>query len=971
MFYNLIKKNVNNWINSKDCKIKNLINYIISKGELRDAQIEAIQTYLFLKIKCNNEPLNKIFSKGYLDTFLNIDELEIKSDFREFLIRNSSARTLYAIALEENEGDKLFVDLKKEIERNYNKINFENVFNNIFYGTSYTDYIFSLPMGSGKTYLMAMFMYLDLYFSINEPNNKAFAHNFIVLAPSGLKTSIVPSLKTIQNFDVSWIIPEPSATKLKKLIKFEILDANKTSKKSNKTRNPNVNKLANYQPFDSLMGLVMITNAEKVILNRLKLEDNYQTTILNKEEIELDKQANELRALIGSVPNLAIYIDEVHHAADDDIKLRQVVNDWNARGSINSVIGFSGTPYLERKEAIEVVKNEFQFKTGTLTNVVYYYPLVKGIDNFLKKPIVKSSNDDSINIVERGIRDFLDNYKDKEYANRLTAKIAVYCGNIDKLEEVIYPKVVEIVNDYGLDPDKVILKYHQGNKKHPISSQNKMEFLSLDTRLSKIKIILLVQIGKEGWDCKSLTGIILSQKGDCPLNMVLQTSCRCLRQVIKGEQEEAIIWLNDFNKKNLEKELNNQQHISIKEFETGYNDKNIINYVDRTQHLNLNKISYIELKINYETKVERIATNENINKSLNKILKNLKEDQLRGNLYRKEAIVIVKSDIEGKNVITENQEETGYEFANYSKWLLTISKESMNYISIKRLKEYNDILNKIYRLIILKKNDSYYFNEQFKHEFIRSEIRKAFYNTYTIEVNEEDIQQDASILNVKKLKEPLKEYNKELLFPSEIKEVDEIIYKDYKKTQKSIEDYTKEELVEMLKNGKNPFVDDTNSIAVKNSEKTLHYLPYYFAQSGFEKEFIECVLEMSEFQNNNLEIYYNGDKNLTEFRIKTYKKERKQLKYLGLYTPDFIILKRDKNNNINKILIVETKGKGFSKQEEFLNKRKYMEDMFLNINNMHFGYKKFDYLYIEDSKKTNEIKKEIKGKIFEFFKEEK
>ena len=43
----------------------------------------------------------------------------------------------------------------------------------------------------------------------------------------------------------------------------------------------------------------------------------------------------------------------------------------------------------------------------------------------------------------------------------------------------------------------------------------------LDRPLSRKRIILLVQIGKEGWDCKSLTGIILSQEKDCPKSMVL------------------------------------------------------------------------------------------------------------------------------------------------------------------------------------------------------------------------------------------------------------------------------------------------------------------------------------------------------------------------------------------------------------------------------------------------------------------
>ena len=59
------------------------------------------------------------------------------------------------------------------------------------------------------------------------------------------------------------------------------------------------------------------------------------------------------------------------------------------------------------------------------------------------------------------------------------------------------------------------------------SAREKEEWTLLDNKISKVRIILLAQIGKEGWNCKSLTGVILSQEGDCPRNMILQTTCRC------------------------------------------------------------------------------------------------------------------------------------------------------------------------------------------------------------------------------------------------------------------------------------------------------------------------------------------------------------------------------------------------------------------------------------------------------------
>ena len=61
-----------------------------------------------------------------------------------------------------------------------------------------------------------------------------------------------------------------------------------------------------------------------------------------------------MRNIIAKIPNLSIFIDEVHHASDGDIKLRQVVNKWMETESFNSVLGFSGTPYLASAESVKI-----------------------------------------------------------------------------------------------------------------------------------------------------------------------------------------------------------------------------------------------------------------------------------------------------------------------------------------------------------------------------------------------------------------------------------------------------------------------------------------------------------------------------------------------------------------------------------------------------------------------------------------
>ena len=69
MFFELIKKSKDKWLVSPECKISDFFDYIKNKGSLRDAQIEAIETYLFLKIACENKPLAILFKEGRWFTF--------------------------------------------------------------------------------------------------------------------------------------------------------------------------------------------------------------------------------------------------------------------------------------------------------------------------------------------------------------------------------------------------------------------------------------------------------------------------------------------------------------------------------------------------------------------------------------------------------------------------------------------------------------------------------------------------------------------------------------------------------------------------------------------------------------------------------------------------------------------------------------------------------------------------------------
>ena len=956
MFYKMILRARDLWYASNECTVLNIVNYMETRGFLRDAQIDAVKTYLYLKIACGCKPLAHLFMNGSFNT-LSLENEPLTTATREYLTNNPAAAALYQYASEKDEkGQVTAKSLAEKIKAKPQTIDYKKFFEDVFYNVTYTDYLFSLPMGAGKTYLMAAFIYLDLYFAHNEPDNPAFAHNFMLFAPSGLKSSVVPSLRTIQNFDPSWVLPEPAASEIKRLIQFEILDENKTAKKSNRIKNPNVQKLATHQPYQDLFGLVAVTNAEKVILDKLIIGKDGQISFLDDKE-DAVHFANELRSTIGEIPSLAIFIDEVHHAVLDDIRLRHVVNEWALRGHLNSVLGFSGTPYLSSPQKIKI--DDLIVSSSEISNIVYYYPLIDGIGNFLKRPIVKIAEiADSSEIIRRGVRAFLDTYKDLTYPGGLTAKLGIYCGSIEKLETVVWPIVSQLVAEYGL-PTDCILKFHKGNKSYPQPAESQLEFDTLDQPFSKVRIVLLVQIGKEGWDCRSLTGIILSQEGDCPKNMVLQTSCRCLRQVTKGAPETALIYLNQDNAEKLAEQLQKEQHTTLDEFSNKASNPLItLNRYSRMDRLNVPPISFYQLRVQYDTIViEKTASTEE------KLSKTAQDAQvLQGR--------IITTDFQQQAEHTTTDlvtEEQGTEAVTFWGWLAAIAKASFHTLSLDELAKYEAILKPIYQYITYEKDGTRYFSSKFNHALVEANIRKAFCDKRTFETREEKIRQDAALLVMQHFTSSVTTTKPDQYYPDQ-KQVEKIIKDD--RGQLEIPEDAKKAiaLLEGLGQHEQARLLQSQYASIPQKDRSYHYLPYR-TDSGLEKIFLEGVLQLSDLADKGLEVYYNGDGYLTEFHITCYEKASNRWNYVGQYTPDFLIIKR-KNGQIHQAIIVETKGSLYARDPVFQKKRRFTEDVFTAMNNDLFGYKRFDYLYIEDTMSDLEWQTKVKQKIDLFFTQE-
>lgn len=969
MLDELIARKKKQWLEADACPVKGLLDYMKKQGRLREPQVEAIATYLFLKIAGGNKPLWQLFTENFFTPDLDLARLDLSERTRQFLQKNEAARALYAFSIQKQEdGNLLLEELEKLIRKDPAALDYEGIIKEIFYQVSYADYLMSLPMGAGKTFLMAAIIYLDLLFARNEPDNPHFAHNFIVLIPSGLKSSIAPSLKTIQDFDPEWVIPNPAAGQIRRELSFEILDEQKSAKSSNRVRNPNVQKVSRCFPHP--YANVFVVNAEKVILDRL---DERDPELIEQSEDQRDQRANELRNWLGKIPNLSIMIDEVHHAATADIKLRQVVNRWQRGGKIVSVLGFSGTPYLSNKDQV-AVNEEVTIRFPRIANTVYYYPLIQAVRSFLKKPQVKIApgSQERLALICSGVEDFQARFGAKRYADGAIAKLAIYCGDIETLEEEVYPFLTGELNI----PEAEILRFHRGNKAHPVPPGAELAFRSLDLpapHAASQRYILLVQIGKEGWDCRSLTGVILSQQGDCPRNMVLQTSCRCLRQVDPGAAEEALIWLNDGNAQTLNEQLKKQQRTSIEEINqagVGVGEGQVERH-SRMKQLELPALDFYQLRVNYQDVIKEEVRTEQTLQALCDTL----ED------YRRDIPLIIDTDFEAMEAGELNirdVDEKGQP-ASFAHWLHDIAKEGFHTISTDQLRHFKEQLQAIFDKIAMKQpHGECYWNESYDRYAIESRIRLAFSPRRELRTSFEVIPDQAELLLVDKLG-PV-DFN-DKLYPNKadtrrVLQLDknpeptteEERQKARQKAQQAIEALKEQGMDTSQIERELEEFSDQPSVAVAQRDKSFHYLPYNFARSGFELELLRKALSLGNFQNSALEIYYNGEQGLTGFVIQCFQKKGTSWRNIGRYTTDFLIIQRDSNKKaIKKALMVETKGEGYAHDPNFKARKSFVESAFLEQNKKQFGYDKFDFLYLQDTDGIDKNIVELSRKITQFF----
>lgn len=136
---------------------------------------------------------------------------------------------------------------------------------------------------------------------------------------------------------------------------------------------------------------------------------------------------------------------------------------------------------------------------------------------------------------------------------------------------------------------------------------------------------------------------------------------------------------------------------------------------------------------------------------------------------------------------------------------------------------------------------------------------------------------------------------------------------------------------------------------------TYQYIPYHF-DSRFERDFYVMMRHLDVFKELGLEVYYNGDNAVADFRIDCFKKDGTTWKKVGKYTPDFLIVRRNAGS-IEKILIVETKGLGYSRERGFEERRRFVEETFVPKNSLRFGQDRFEYKVLTDDTGENELRR--------------
>ena len=503
---------------------------------LRKPQFEALEMYVFIKEFMNNAQVYELF-----------DDWRNKRNRFSEASYYSNGQLRLGDALTEKQTDVLFKQMKK-------------------YRESYPNYIYALTMGLGKTILMGTCIFYEFLLAKKYPKDKRFCHNALVFAPD---KTVLQSLREIMIFDKTKVVPPEYARVLDSNIKFHFLDESGTV----------------LHTIDDSDFNIIISNTQKIIIKKKRKEatpgevlfgsnSSLLSAVYGGDDSEDDAwddstlMDNQRFKKLCRLPQLGVYVDEAHHLFGADLEkqirssganktsLRDTINLLAANTSIVACYNYTGTPY---------VKNQL------LPEVVYAYGLRESIWNGYLKDAdpIGFENVKSDEFLNATVTKFWQKYGERIYDN-LNPKLAIYAANVEEAVNEVVPALEEILTRLEIPTTSILLNV--GDSKYT-KDEDIRNFNNLDVPGSEgneKQFVVLVEKGKEGWNCRSLFGVALYRSPKSKI-FVLQATMRCLR-AITDERLTATVFLSKENYDTLDDELHKNFNMEISDIKNTSTD---------------------------------------------------------------------------------------------------------------------------------------------------------------------------------------------------------------------------------------------------------------------------------------------------------------------------------------------------------------------------------------------------------------
>lgn len=434
------------------------------------------------------------------------------------------------------------------------------------FALDYPSYILALAMGAGKTILMGSIVATEFAMALEYPDGP-FVQNALVFAPG---KTILSALRELADIPFERVLParlhKPFAAS------FKLTFTRDGDKNIPITLGSSFN--------------VIVTNTEKIRIQKPTVRNAGQSRLFagTKEE-EATALANLRLQAIASLPHLAVFSDEAHHTygqkllgkwekdkdtgepvfKDDGIKkVRRTIDYLAQETNLIVTINATGTPYFERQP---------------LRDVVVWYGLGEGIrDGVLKElaggiKVLELGDGEAAQMVQNVIDDFVQAYWASRLPNGAPARLALYFPNLETRDE-LRSAIESALLTHGIGTDTLLAV----DNKSSDATRRAFEAVGSDPAAPH-RILLLVNMGTEGWNCPSLFACALVRKLASSNNFVLQAATRCLRQV-PGNTLPARVYLTASNKKTLEDQLTETYGTSLTALDGAHAER-----VEKTIHL--------------------------------------------------------------------------------------------------------------------------------------------------------------------------------------------------------------------------------------------------------------------------------------------------------------------------------------------------------------------------------------------------